>query len=178
LDQTSVPHIYAIGDVQEGKPELTPVAIQAGRILTKRLFAGSEKKMDYSDVATTVFTPIEFGTVGMSEDEARKKLGDRVKVYHTLAQPLEWNLNAERGSDKGYIKVCVDTAEKEKVVGFHVLGPHAGEVIQGIAVAIKAGFTKETLDDAVGIHPTFAEACTTMTEEKKEGGTMPSKQGC
>mmetsp|Transcript_18380 Transcript_18380/g.58424 ORF Transcript_18380/g.58424 Transcript_18380/m.58424 type:complete len:484 (-) Transcript_18380:118-1569(-) len=178
-DQTSVPHIFAVGDVIDGKPELTPVAIQAGRLLVKRLFGGSTKLMDYSDVCTTVFTPLEYGTVGYTEEEAKKKLGvERMKVYHCSAMPLEWNLNHERSSDMGYMKFIVDMAENEKVVGIHILGPHAGEIIQGLGAAVKAGVTKEHLDDCVGIHPTFAEAYTTMTELKGEGAGLPTKAGC
>ncbi|CAE7892726.1 TXNRD3 [Symbiodinium necroappetens] len=178
-DQTSVPNIFAIGDVCEGKPELTPVAIQAGRMLTRRLFAGSTKKMDYTDIATTVFTPIEYGCVGYSEDEAREKISkERIKVYHCTAQPLEWNLNSERKDDMGYMKLIVDKEEKEKVVGVHILGPNAGEIIQGLSVAIRCGVTKEHFDDCVGIHPTFAESYTTMTEEKTEGSALPTKGGC
>jgi len=179
-DQTSVPHIYAIGDVIEGKPELTPVAIQAGRLLCKRLFAGSSKKMDYIDVATAVFTPIEYGAVGYSEEDAQKALGkERVKVYHASANPLEWNLNSEeRSNDMGYMKLVVDKADKEKVVGVHILGPNAGEVIQGLAVAIRCGVTKEHFDDCVGIHPTFAEAYTTMDQEKTDASALPTKGGC
>jgi len=178
-DQTSVPHIFAIGDVIEGKPELTPVAIQAGKLLCRRLFGGATKIMDYTDVATAVFTPIEYGAVGYSEGDAIKALGkDRVKVYHCSAQPLEWNLNHERKEDMGYMKVVVDVAEKEKVVGVHILGPNAGEVIQGLSVALKCGATKEHFDDCVGIHPTFAESYTTLTEIKEEGKALPTKGGC
>eukprot|EP00931_Biecheleriopsis_adriatica_P031416 TRINITY_DN1842_c0_g1_i1.p1 TRINITY_DN1842_c0_g1~~TRINITY_DN1842_c0_g1_i1.p1 ORF type:complete len:506 (-),score=112.47 TRINITY_DN1842_c0_g1_i1:237-1688(-) len=179
-DQTSVEHIYAVGDIVEGKPELTPVAIQAGKLLMKRLFGGSTKKMDYTDIATAVFTPIEYGTVGYSEEDARSKLGaKRIKVYHCSAQPLEWNLNEERKDDMGYMKVIVDKEEKEKVVGVHILGPNAGEVIQGLSVAVKCGCTKDHFDDCVGIHPTFAESYTTMTVEKTEGDSvLPTKGGC
>jgi len=178
-DQTSVPHIYAIGDVIEGKPELTPVAIQAGKLLCKRLFGGATKKMDYMDVATAVFTPLEYGAVGYSEDEAKAKLGaDRIKVYHCTAQPLEWNLNHERKNDLGYMKLICDVNEKEKVVGIHITGPNAGEIIQGLAVAIRCGVTKEHFDDCVGIHPTYAESYTTMTELKVAGSALPTKGGC
>jgi len=178
-DQTCVPHIYAIGDVIEGKPELTPVAIQAGKLLCKRLFSGSTKKMDYMDVATAVFTPLEYGCVGYSEDEAKTKLGkDRIKVYHATAQPLEWNLNHERKNDMGYMKLVCDVNEKEKVIGIHITGPNAGEIIQGLAVAIRCGVTKEHFDDCVGIHPTYAESYTTMTELKVEGAALPTKGGC
>jgi len=135
--------------------------------------------MDYNDVATTVFTPIEFGTIGYNEDEAKKALGkDNVIVYHTSAKPLEWNLNHEREDEQGYMKVICDKTKGEKVVGFHIIGPNAGEIIQGIAVAMKVGFTKEHLDDCVGIHPTFAEAFTTITEVKEEGAAPPKMGGC
>jgi len=178
-DQTSVPHIFAVGDVIDGKPELTPVAIQAGRTLVKRLFAGSTKLMDYTDVATAIFTPIEYGAVGYTEEEAKKAVGnDKVKVYHCTAVPLEWNLNDDRKDQQGYMKLIVDKTASEKVLGVHILGPNAGEVIQGLSVAIKAGVTKEHFDDCVGIHPTFAESYTTMTEEKVEGSALPTKGGC
>jgi len=179
-DRTNVENIYAIGDVSVGKPELTPAAIQAGRWLSARLFGGAHKKMDYENIATTVFTPIEFGTVGLDEEEAIKKLGkDRAKVYHTIFRPLEWNLSHDRADDNGYIKVVVDSQTKgEQVLGVHVMGPHAGEMIQGFAIAIKAGFTKEQMDDTVGIHPTMAEEFTTLTEVKQEGVELAAKGGC
>jgi len=181
-DQTIVPHIYAIGDVAQGKPELTPVAIQAGRYLVRRLFGKSTKRMDYVDVATAVFTPIEYGAVGYSEEDAITKYGkDNVKVYHSAAMPLEWNVNPHRASKKeqGYMKVITvpDKTGDEWVIGFHVLGGHAGEIIQGIAVAIKCKLNKQTLDDTVGIHPTFAESYTTMSELKVEGVEL-KKAGC
>jgi len=180
-EQTKVPHIYAVGDVVEGKPELTPVAIQAGRRLVKRLFGGSTQLMDYTDIATAVFTPIEFGTLGLSEDDARKKFPgeDRLVVYHSTQKPLEWNTNPERKNDLGYIKLICDKEQNEKVVGVHLLGPNAGEVVQGLAVAMKAGMTKDHLDDCVGIHPTYAESFTTMTVIKTEGDSgLPTTGGC
>jgi len=175
-EQTTVPHIYCIGDVVHGKPELTPVAVQAGRLLVKRLFAGSTKQMDYTDIATAIFTPLEYGTVGLSEADAIASLGrERVKVYHTDQVPLDWKTSPERGEhgDKGYVKVICDVQENEKIVGLHLLGPNAGEMIQGVAVAIKAGFTKEHLDDCVGIHPTFAECITTLTEADVKAADHP-----
>mmetsp|Transcript_33031 Transcript_33031/g.77224 ORF Transcript_33031/g.77224 Transcript_33031/m.77224 type:complete len:482 (+) Transcript_33031:76-1521(+) len=178
-DQTNVPHIYAIGDVVVGMLELTPVAIQAGRLLIRRLYAGSTKKMDYTDICTTVFTPLEYGCVGYAEEDAKKELGpERVKVYHTYNQPLEWKTNPDRHEEFGYMKFIVDLAEQEKVVGVHILGPNAGEVIQGLGVAMKAGFTKDHLDDCVGIHPTFAEAYTTMTDVKEDGKELAKGGNC
>jgi len=108
-DRTNVENIYAIGDVQDGKLELTPTAIQAGRLLVERLFSNGKELMDYVNVPTTVFTPLEYGTVGLSEEEAREKFKGDLKVYHIHFKPLEWALNWEHG-EKGrtaYTKVCV-----------------------------------------------------------------------
>jgi thioredoxin reductase (NADPH) len=181
-DSTSVPHIYAVGDVLEGLPELTPVAIQAGRLLANRLYGSKNKRnMDYADIATTVFTPIEYGAVGLTEDDAKKKFGDNMVVYHMLNKPLSWGLNSEREDDYGFFKVICDKSQDEKVVGIHLLGPDAGEVTQGLALAMKAGITKDDLDNCVGIHPTFAEGLTTMYKEttlKKEGEEVSKPKSC
>jgi thioredoxin reductase (NADPH) len=178
-ESTKVPSIFAIGDVCEGKPELTPVAIQAGKYLVNRIFRGSKKLMDYTDIATTVFTPLEYGTIGFSEEEAIKKFGkDNLTIYHALNQPLEWQLNDHRKDDYGYFKIICDKTKGEKVIGAHVLGPNAGEVIQCLGVAFKAGFSKEHLDDCVGIHPTFAETMTGMTQVKVEGKDIEKPGGC
>jgi pyruvate/2-oxoglutarate dehydrogenase complex dihydrolipoamide dehydrogenase (E3) component len=147
---TNVPHIFAVGDViEKGKLELTPVAIAAGRLLVRRLFEGSSKLMDYTNVPTTVFTPLEYGAVGLSEQEAKARYPG-AKVYHGYFKPLEWNLNHDRGDTECYMKVIVDTEDEERVVGVHLLGPSAGEMVQGLAVAIKAGCTKAHLDDTIG----------------------------
>jgi len=160
-------------------PELTPVAIQAGKLLMNRLYAGSQKKMDYTDIATTVFTPLEYGAVGWSEEEAKQKLGkDGVTIYHGYGKHLEWNLSPIRSDDKGYFKVICDKNQGEKVVGVHILCMGAGEMIQGLGVAMKAGFTKAHLDDCVGIHPTMAEGFTTLTEVKVDGKVLEMAGGC
>jgi len=128
-EQTSVPHIYAIGDVMENCPELTPVAIQAGLSLARRMFGGSKEPMDYKNVCTTVFTPLEYGTVGYSEDEAIEKFGkENIEVYHKSFSPLEWTLSESR-HHKGFTKVILDKTS-DKVLGIHFLGPSAGEVLQ------------------------------------------------
>lgn len=178
-EQTNVPHIYAVGDVLADFPELTPVAIQAGRKLVKRLFAGSTSQMDYTDIATTVFTPLEYGCVGLSEEDAWKQFGkENIITYHGYGKDLAWNISPERADDQGYFKVVCLKNEGEKVVGFHMLGMGIGDAIQGIGVAIKAGFTKEHLDETVGIHPTFAEGYTTLTEVKEEGKELKGGGGC
>ncbi|EPQ04917.1 Thioredoxin reductase 1, cytoplasmic [Myotis brandtii] len=156
-EQTNVPYIYAIGDILEGKPELTPVAIQAGRLLAQRLYAGSTVKCDYENVPTTVFTPLEYGACGLSEEKAVEKFGEEnIEVYHSYFWPLEWTVPS-RDSNKCYAKIVCNMKDSERVVGFHILGPNAGEVTQGFAAALKCGLTKQQLDSTIGIHPVCAE---------------------
>lgn len=116
--------------------------------------------MDYDNVATTVFTPLEYGCCGLTEDEAKERFGDaNISTYHTQFKPLEWSYDkmAHQGKRACYVKVIVNKADSERVVGFHILAPNAGEVTQGIAIAIQCGVTKKILDKTVGIHPTIAE---------------------
>lgn len=156
-DRTAVPNIYAIGDCVNGRLELTPTAIMAGKLLAKRLFAEGKRCMNYKYVPTTVFTPIEYGCCGYSEEEAREVFGDEnILAYGSSYKPLEWNLNYNR-TQNCYAKIVINKAEEGKIVGFHYMGPNAGEVTQGFGVAIMKGITKDDLDHSVGIHPTMAE---------------------
>lgn len=176
-EQTNVPHIYAIGDILEGKLELTPVAIQAGKLLARRLFAGSKLKCDYINVPTTVFTPLEYGACGLSEDRAVELYGqENLEVFHTLFWPLEYTV-ANRDNNKCYGKIICNKLDSDRVIGFHYLGPNAGEVTQGFSVAMKCGVTKEQLDSTVGIHPTCAEIFTTL-EVSKSSGKDVTQAGC
>uniref|UniRef100_A0A8C2VNC8 Thioredoxin reductase 3 n=1 Tax=Chinchilla lanigera TaxID=34839 RepID=A0A8C2VNC8_CHILA len=176
-EQTNVPHIYAIGDILEGKPELTPVAIQAGKLLARRLFGASVEKCDYINVPTTVFTPLEYGCCGLSEEKAievYKK--ENLEVFHTLFWPLEWTV-AGRDNNTCYAKIICNKLDNDRVVGFHVLGPNAGEITQGFAAAMKCGLTKQLLDHTVGIHPTCGEVFTTLDITKSSGRDITQK-GC
>ncbi|KAJ1110770.1 hypothetical protein NDU88_008116 [Pleurodeles waltl] len=176
-EQTNVPHVYAIGDILDGKLELTPVAIQAGRLLARRLFGGSTIKCDYVNVPTTVFTPMEYGCCGLSEDRAIEQFGEKnLEVYHTLFWPLEWTVPG-RDNNTCYAKIICDKTDDDRVVGFHVLGPNAGEVTQGFGVAMKCGLTKQLLDETIGIHPTNAEVFTTLEVTKNSGADI-SQKGC
>lgn len=169
LEQTSVPNVYVIGDVMDGCPELTPVAIHAGKSLAKRLFGGSAKPMDYRNVCTTVFTPLEYSTVGYSEDEALAEFGkDNVEVYHKYFVPLEWTISQSRGEYQGFTKAIVDK-HTDRVLGLHYLGPNAGEVMQGFGTAMKLGCRFEDITETVGIHPTTAEEITTLRITKASG---------
>ncbi|XP_042803503.1 thioredoxin reductase 1, cytoplasmic isoform X1 [Panthera tigris] len=176
-EQTNVPYIYAIGDILEGKLELTPVAIQAGRLLAQRLYAGSNIKCDYENVPTTVFTPLEYGACGLSEEKAVEKFGEEnIEVYHSYFWPLEWTIPS-RDNNKCYAKIICNIKDNERVVGFHVLGPNAGEVTQGFAAALKCGLTKMQLDSTIGIHPVCAEVFTTLSVTKRSGGSI-LQAGC
>jgi thioredoxin reductase (NADPH) len=179
-DATNVSGIYAIGDVAEGRPELTPVAIQAGKMLAHRLYGDSKALMDYKLVCTTVFTPIEYGCCGISEDEALKDGPHNNTIYYCLYTPLEWRPAAaeeENLANRCVMKVIVDSAS-DKVVGMHILGPNAGEILQGFGVAMQLGMTKPQLDNCVGIHPSSAEELTTLNLIKTEGEDMAAKAGC
>jgi len=176
-EQSSVDNIYAIGDMLDDKPELTPVAIQAGKLLARRLCGVSEVLTDYVNICTTVFTPLEYGCCGLAEEEAINTYGnENVEVYHTNFWPLEWTVS-HRPENACYCKLICLKNEKEKVVGFHYLGPNAGEVTQGFGIAIKKGATKADFDNLIGIHPTTAENFTTL-EISKSSGADASASGC
>mmetsp|Transcript_7641 Transcript_7641/g.17293 ORF Transcript_7641/g.17293 Transcript_7641/m.17293 type:complete len:638 (+) Transcript_7641:181-2094(+) len=176
-EQTSTPNIYVIGDVMDGCPELTPVAIHAGRMLSRRLFGGSTQPMDYRNVCTTVFTPLEYGTVGYSEDDAISELGkENLEVYHKYFVPLEWSISPSRGEHQGFCKAIVDK-HTNKVLGLHYLGPNAGEVMQGFGTAMKLGCTFDDIIETVGIHPTSAEEFTTLSITK-DSGEDAAAAGC
>jgi len=158
---TSVEGVHALGDVTGGV-ELTPVAIAAGRRLSDRLFGGMpDRKLDYSNIPTVVFTHPPIGTVGLSEADARKQFGDdAVKIYTSHYVALYHGV-LEHKIPSDMKLVCV--GDDERVVGAHVIGDGADEMLQGFAVAVKMGATKKDLDDTVAIHPTSAEEFVTMT---------------
>ncbi|MEO6971934.1 MAG: glutathione-disulfide reductase [Rhodoferax sp.] len=165
--QTSVPSIYAIGDVT-ARLQLTPVALGEAMALVDHLLgpaAGKhERSMSYDFIPTAVFTHPNIGTVGYTEAQAREKFG-RVTVYRSDFKPLKHTLSGS--SERTLMKLLVDDAS-DRVVGLHMVGPDAGEVVQGFAVAMKAGATKAMFDGTIGIHPTAAEEFVTMREPVRE----------
>jgi len=171
FEQSSCPNIYAVGDVMDGCPELTPVAIQAGVNLARRLFGNSKETMDYINICTTVFTPIEYSCVGLSEEDAIEKYGkDGIEVYHREFLPLEWSLSQARHDSNAFTKIVVDKKSRdEKVIGMHYVGPNAGEVMQGYGVAMKNGLTYRQLVETVGIHPTSSEEIVNLSITKSSG---------
>ncbi len=158
-EKTTADNIYAIGDII-GKAPLTPVAIAAGRRLGDRLYGGKpERKMSYDNIATVMFTHPPIGTVGMSEEKARETYGDDIKVYQTDFVPLYHQMT--RHKVKTHMKLIVQ-GEDEKIIGCHIIGLGADEMLQGFAVAIRMGATKADFDDTVAIHPVSAEELVTM----------------
>ena len=157
---TVVDGIYALGDVT-GEKELTPVAIKAGRTLSERLFNGkTNAKMDYTTIPTVVFSHPAIGTVGLTEDQAIKEYGqDNIKVYKSSFASMYSAVTSHRQESRFKL---ITAGDDEKVVGLHGLGYGVDEMIQGFAVAIKMGATKEDFDAAVAIHPTASEEFVTM----------------
>lgn len=134
--------------------------------------------MDYVNICTTVFTPIEYACVGLSEDDAIEKYGaDGIEVYHSEFFPLEWSLSHGRQSQMAYTKVVVDKTPAQNVLGIHFVGPNAGEVMQGYGTAMKQGLTFKTLTETVGIHPTSSEEIVTL-QVTKSSGEDASAGGC
>jgi len=156
---TNVPGIYALGDVT-ARAALTPVAIAAGRRLAERLLGNNAtSRLDYENIPTVVFSHPVVGSVGLTEDEAYDLHGDAVKVYHSRFTPLYHAVTARKV--RSMMKL-ITVGTEEKVVGCHIVGMGADEMLQGFAVAIKMGATKADLDNTVAIHPTSAEELVTM----------------
>jgi glutathione reductase (NADPH) len=159
FQNTNIKGIYAVGDVT-GRTALTPVAIAAARRLADRLFGNQpDRHLDYDNIPTVIFSHPPMGTIGMTEEQARAEHGATIKVYQTRFSPMAYSLSDHK----------VDTAmklitlgPKEKVVGCHIVGDGADEMLQGFSVAIKMGATKKDFDNTVAIHPTSAEELVTM----------------
>jgi glutathione reductase (NADPH) len=159
--QTAEPSIYALGDVV-GRLALTPVALAEGMVLAKRLFLKADSEMDYSNIATAVFSHPNLATVGLSEDAAIDS-GLEYEVYESDFRHLKHTLSGR--DERTYMKIIVEKGS-DRVLGMHMMGSDAGEIIQGFAAAMKCGLTKAQLDQTIGIHPTAAEEFVTMRENK------------
>ena len=156
--QTSVEHIYAVGDVID-RVALTPVALAEGMCVANRLFNNNAYDVAYDNIPSAVFSQPPIGTVGMTEDEAVAEYGEDIAIYETDFKPMKHSLG---GSDERTLMKLVVQKSTDKVLGAHMVGPEAGEIIQGIGVALKAGATKAIFDQTIGIHPTSAEEFVTM----------------
>lgn len=156
--QTSAPSILALGDVI-GRVQLTPVALAEGMAVARRLFRPEQyRPVDYQTIPTAVFSLPNIGTVGLSEEQAKEQ-GYRIEVYESRFRPMKLTLT--ECQERTLMKLVVD-ADSDRVLGCHMVGPEAGEIIQGLAVALKAGATKQVFDETIGVHPTAAEEFVTM----------------
>jgi glutathione reductase (NADPH) len=159
FSRSTADNIYAIGDVTN-RVNLTPVALAEGMSLARRLFGSRDTTVDYEFIPTAIFSQPPIGTVGFSEDEARKQFGD-IEVFTSSFTPLRFTISPVK--EKAFMKLIVDQASR-RVVGLHMCGEDAGEITQGFAVAMRAGATKEIFDTTIGIHPSAAEEFVTMRE--------------
>ena len=156
--QTTEPSILALGDVI-GRVQLTPVALAEGMAVARRLFKPEQyRPVDYKMIATAVFSLPNIGTVGLTEEEAREA-GHDVVIFESRFRPMKLTLT--ECQEKTLMKLVVD-GKTDKVLGCHMVGPDAGEIVQGLAIALKAGATKRDFDDTIGVHPTAAEEFVTM----------------
>jgi glutathione reductase (NADPH) len=158
--RSSVPNIYAIGDVTD-RINLTPVAIAEGRALAETLFDDNPIKMDHANVPSAVFSQPPIGAVGLTEEEARRQYGE-VDIYSARFKPMKNTLSGR--DERTLMKIVVD-ARSERVLGCHMLGADAPEIMQGLAIAVKCGVSKRMFDETVGIHPSAAEEFVTMREK-------------
>jgi glutathione reductase (NADPH) len=156
--RTTQENIYAVGDCTN-RLQLTPVARSEGTAFANTVFGNKPQKLNYDYVPSAVFTRPEAASVGMTEAQAREKFGESVKCYCTHFQPLLYKLTEQDG--QATIKIVVE-GDCERVLGAHMVGEHAAEIIQSLAVAIRKGITKQDLDDTIGIHPTTAEEFLTL----------------
>lgn len=152
---TSVSHIHAVGDVID-RANLTPVAIKAGRLLADRLFAGRSVSMSYENIPTAIFSSPPIGTVGLSEEDARAQYGDDVSVYRSRFAPMVYTPMSSSDKPRTLAKLIVRTST-DRVLGCHMIGDDAPEIIQGFAVAVQMGARKEDFDRTIAIHPSSAE---------------------
>ena len=156
-NQSSVPSIYAIGDVTD-RVQLTPVAIREGQAFADTVFGKKPTRVDYANIPSAVFSHPPIAAVGMTESQARDKLGT-YKTYVSDFRPMK-NVLAGR-NERSLYKLIVDE-ETDKVVGLHMIGPDAPEILQAAAIAVKAGLTKAQFDETVALHPTMSEELVLM----------------
>lgn len=158
LYQSAEPSVLAIGDVI-GRVQLTPVALAEGMAVARRLFKPEQyRPVDYKMIATAVFSLPTIGTVGLSEEQAIEE-GHKVQIFESSFRPMKLTLTDCQ--ERTLMKLVVD-ADTDKVLGCHMVGPEAGEIVQGLAIAMKAGATKHHFDETIGVHPTAAEEFVTM----------------
>ena len=162
-NKSSIPGVFAIGDVTD-RVNLTPVAIAEGRAVAENLFNKNSLKVDYNELATTVFTSPPIGSIGLTEEAALKKTGNAYRIYESEFNPLKKSFASKK--TKAYYKLIVED-KSDRIVGAHIFGDDAPEIIQTLAIAFKAGATKSHLDDTMAVHPTGAEELVLMRKPSR-----------
>lgn len=170
FSRTTVANIYAVGDVTN-RVNLTPVAIREGHAFADTVFGGKPTPVDHSNVPTAVFSEPEVGVIGLTETQARERLA-QVDVYKTTFRPMKATLSGR--NTRSFMKLLVDAAT-DRVVGCHIVGPDAGELIQIVGIAVKMGATKADFDATMAVHPTAAEELVTMREKAVSYGQRAAK---
>ncbi|MEQ1510442.1 MAG: glutathione-disulfide reductase [Sphingopyxis sp.] len=153
FNQSSVPSIYAVGDVTN-RVQLTPVAIREGHAFADTVFGGKARKTDYDNIPTAVFSSPPLAGVGLTEDEARAKFGEGVRIYRSDFRPMK---NVVSGREERSLYKMITAGGDQRVVGLHMIGPDSSEILQAAAVAVKAGLSKQAFDDTMALHPSMAE---------------------
>lgn len=161
--RTNIPSVLAIGDVTD-RLQLTPVALAEGMAVARTLFQDTPSRVDYGDIPTAVFSQPPIATVGLTEEEARTQFG-KIDIYRAEFKPMRHTLSVNE--ERALMKLVVER-ESQRILGAHMAGMDAPEIIQGVAIAIKAGATKSDFDATIGIHPTTAEEFVTMREKEPE----------
>jgi glutathione reductase (NADPH) len=169
LSRSSEPHIYAVGDVSNGI-NLTPVAIYEARALAETLFNNNKLKLNRANIPTAVFAIPPVASVGLSEEQARAK-GVAIDVYHARFRPLKHTVSGRQ--ERTMMKLVVDRAS-DRVLGCHMVGDDAPEIMVGLAVALNCGATKRQFNHTIGIHPTSAEEFITLRDKTPEPGPVPA----
>lgn len=186
--KTSVEGIFAVGDIVEGNPALATVAVKEGELLARRMFGNSTRTMDLEYIPIAIYTPFEYGSCGLSEEAAKEKYGE-IEVYLKEFTTLELaavhrvkHKNAQANEEDIYMPpnclsklVCL---KDDTVVGIHFVGPNAGEIIQGMALALRRGLRKEDFDNTMSVHPTDAESFMGLTVTKSSGESWVATGGC
>lgn len=166
--RTSAENIFAVGDVTD-RIALTPVALMEGHAFADTQFGGMDRPVDHANVASAVFSQPPSSGVGLTEEEARTQSAE-VRIFRSEFTPMKYTLSGRQ--EKALMKILVD-GESDRVLGLHVVGPEAAEIVQGFAVAVRAGLTKADFDRTIGIHPTSAEELVTMREPVAQAAQAP-----
>ncbi|CAL8323923.1 unnamed protein product [Lota lota] len=177
-DQTSVDHIHCLSSTVPGAHSSPVLRASSGRLLVHRLYGGPTSPCDYSNIPLVLFTPLEYSACGLSEERANTTFGEaNIEVYHSYYWPLEWTVPA-RDKNSCYVKVICHVPDQERVVGLHLMGPHAGDIVQGFAVAVTCGLTKRQLDATAALHPASAQVLTSLTLTQRDSEAMMVRGNC